>query len=459
MPDAALTYATQHHETTLNRLLELLRIPSISANPDHAGDVQRAAEWCVDYLQTIGLDNTRLYETARHPFVYGDWLHAGEDAPTILYYGHYDVQPPDPLGEWVSPPFEPVIRDGAIYCRGAADDKGQFMSVLAGFEAYLQTSGKLPVNVKVLLDGEEEITNPSLEEFLDKHAGILTCDAVVIADQDMISADVPVITVGLRGQCYVEITLRGPTTDLHSGIFGGAVDNPAQAMARLLAQLHDSDTRRIAIPGFYDNVRELASAQKSLMRDDLYGEAELRKLTGVPVSIGEKGYSVLEQVSVRPTLDVTGMYSGYTGPGKKNVIPATATAKISMRLVPDQQPDRIAEIVEAHLRAIIPPTVTLDFEVLAKAHPVLVEHDVPVIQAAVQAYETVYGNGPVYVRSGGTLPIVWSFQQVLGVPIVMIGFGLPDDGIHAPNEKFNLQGLQRGTQTTIHYLNALPGLL
>lgn len=450
MLDQALSYAHEHRQRHLDALIELLRIPSISTLPEHAPDAERAARWLYDWLRDAGMARVELFPIEGHPFVYAEWLEAGVDAPTLLIYGHYDVQPVDPLEEWHTPPFEPTVRGENLFARGASDDKGQIFTLLAAAAAYLQSAGRLPINLKVLIEGEEELTSPHVASFLREQRDLLAADAVLAADQPMVDPQTPIILYGVRGLTYMEVEVRGPATDLHSGTFGGAVDNPLNVLVRLLSRLHDDD-RRIAIPGFYDRVRPLDDAERALIAGGPANDAAVRYLTGAPELAGEAGYSTAERMSMRPTLDIHGIRGGYVDQGKKTVIPARALAKVSMRLVPDQEPPEIAGLFEAYLRAIAPPTVELEIRMLSTGMPAVIDYDAVAVRAADEAYQRGFGARPVYMRGGGTLPIVRDLQEVFGVPVVMIGFGLPDDNLHAPNEKLHLPNFYRGIEMAIHY--------
>jgi acetylornithine deacetylase/succinyl-diaminopimelate desuccinylase-like protein len=459
MIEPALQYARNHRQNHLDRLCEWLRIPSVSTLPAHAPDVQRAAQWAREALSGLGMHKVEVVQTQGHPIVFAEWM--GAKAPTLLIYGHYDVQPVDPLEEWRTPAFEPQIVGDDLFARGADDDKGQVFAILAALEAYLKTSGSLPINVKVLLEGEEEILSPSLPGFLHQRRQELQADAILICDQEMLAPDAPVIMYGVRGNVYLEVEVRGPRGDLHSGTFGGAVDNPFNVLVRLLAALQDGRTRRVAIPGFYDRVRPPSDEERSLIaRAPINDEIGLH-LTGAPVMAGEEGYSLAERISLRPTLDIHGIPGGFTGEGAKTVIPARATAKLSMRLVPDQQPEEIARLCEDYLRQLAPPTVTLDVRILGLARPVVIDYHSPPVQAAAQAYQRGIGYNPVYFRGGGSLPILREMIDVLSespqheIPLVMMGFGLPDDNAHAPNEKLHLPNFYKGIETIIHYLDLM----
>lgn len=464
MLEAALEYASAHRGEHLASLCEWLRIPSVSTDSARASDVRRAADFAAQQLQKMGMQRVEVRPTAGHPLVYADWLGAdagGRRAPVLLVYGHFDVQPTDPDEQWKRPPFEPVVEGEELYARGASDDKGQAFAVMAALESYLRTGGALPVNVKVLLEGEEEITSRNLFPYIEEHGEELAADAILIADQDMLDVQHPIIMWGERGILYVEIEVCGPAQDLHSGTFGGSVDNPLNVLVRLLAQLQDGSTRKVLIPGFYDAVEELTDDERRLIAQAPINEEIGLYLTGAPSLGGEAGYPLAERISVRPTLEVHGIAGGFTGDGSKTVIPARATAKVSMRLVPRQDPEDIFKRLVDHLQALCPPTVRLEVRALGKANPVKIDHTAPAIQAAAAAYERGFGYKPVYLRAGGSLPIVDAMMRHIRrlgdpareLPIVMIGFGLPDDRTHAPNEKIHLPNFYNGIQTVIHYLD------
>ncbi len=449
----ALTFSRLHAQSQFFALSELLRIPSISTLPAHQPDMQRAAAWLRDHCQHLGLVGAELLPTAGAPVVYAEWLDAGPQAPTLLVYGHYDVQPVDPVAEWRTPPFEPTLDGDKLYCRGASDDKGQVMAILSAVEAYMQSAGRLPLNLKILIEGEEEISSPSMAALLRQHQGRLTADAVLICDQAMLGPNLPLIEYGVRGNCYLEVEVAGPAGDLHSGTYGGAVDNPFNVLVRMLARMQDGESRRILIPGFYDAVRPLAGAERERLAQLPLSEDTMRQLTGAPQTAGESGYNVAERISVRPTFEIHGIGGGFTGPGRKTVIPARASAKVSMRLVPDQNPEEIAALFETYIHAIAPPTVQVTVQRLGFSRAAVINFEGPAFVAADRAYEAAFGVRPLYARGGGSLPIVPEFQDVLAAPVVMMGFGLPDDNIHAPNEWFLLSNFYRGIETIIHYLS------
>lgn len=437
-----IDFVQSSRDRYVTELTQYLSIPSISAMPEHQADVRRCAEHTAAEMARIGLENVRVIDTPGHPIVYGDWLHA-EGAPTILIYGHYDVQPVDPLDQWQTPPFEPAVRDGQIFARGAADDKGQVFAHFKAIEAHLAKAGRLPVNVKLLIEGEEEVGSEHLGPYVREHVSDLAADAVVISDTEMFDRGVPSICYGLRGLAYLQIDLRGTRSDLHSGQYGGAVANPANVLAHVIAQLKDK-SGNIKIPGFYDDVRELREEERAEFKRLPFDEVGYKKHLGAPRLAGEKAFTVLERVWARPSLDVNGLRAGWTGEGAKTVIPATAMAKVSMRLVPDQRPEKIAQLFEAYVKKIAPKTVEVKVTNLHGALPWMTDFDNVYVQAAGRAIEKGFGKRPVYTREGGSIPVVAEFQDALGVPVVLFGFGLPDDNLHAPNEKFTLDNLYGG---------------
>jgi acetylornithine deacetylase/succinyl-diaminopimelate desuccinylase-like protein len=440
----------------VEELKQYLAIPSISALPAHHADVRRAAEWSADHMRAIGLEHVRLIETPGNPIVYGDWLHA-TDAPTLLFYGHYDVQPVDPVELWESPPFEATVREGELYARGAADDKGQVFMHFKAIEAHMKQNGRLPVNIKVFLEGEEEVGSLHLDDFVRNHKDMLAADVVVISDSAMFARDIPSICYGLRGLVYYQIDLRGTKTDLHSGVFGGAMANPAFVLAQILAQLKDK-SGRVKIAGFYDDVRELTGQERAEWQKLPFDEKQYRKEWGAPKLAGEAGYSVLERLWGRPTVEVNGLLSGFTGEGPKTVIPAVAMAKVSMRLVPNQDPDTIAQQFEAYIKKVAPPTVELKLTRLHGGRPWMAEFDSPFIQAAARAIEKGFGKTPVFTREGGSIPVVATFQHELGVPSVLFGVGLPDENAHAPNEKLDLRNFHGGVIASAHLYREIAAL-
>jgi acetylornithine deacetylase/succinyl-diaminopimelate desuccinylase-like protein len=440
--DTTIDYINVNRDRYLDELKTLLAIPSISALSEHRADVKRCAEWCGEEMRRIGLGNVALLETPGYPIVYGDWLEA-PGAPTILFYGHYDVQPVDPLELWVSPPFEATIRDGEIYARGAADDKGQVFMHLKAVEAFLKDQRRLPINIKFMLEGEEEVGSEHLDDFIRSHKTELKADVVVISDSAMFARGVPSICYGLRGLVYFQIDLRGSSTDLHSGSFGGAVANPGFVLAQIISQMKDRGGR-VKIPGFYDDVRQLKDEERAAWAALPFNEREYKKAFGVPKLAGESGYTTLERTWARPTFEVNGLLSGFTGEGAKTVLPAVAMAKVSMRLVPDQDPDKIAGLFEAYLKKITPKTVGLSVTRMHGGKPWMTAYDNPFVQAARRAIEKGFGRAPVFTREGGSIPVVSTFQQELGLPSVLFGVGLPDENAHAPNEKLDLSNFHNG---------------
>ncbi len=446
--DKVIDFIQLSRERYLEELKGLLAIPSISALPEHAGDVRRCAEWCGDEMRRVGLEHVRLIETPGNPVVYGDWLGA-PGAPTILFYGHYDVQPVDPLNLWESPPFEATVRDGEIYARGAADDKGQVFMHLKAIEAHLSQTGRLPVNMKLILEGEEEVGSAHLDDFIRAHKTDLQAEVVVISDSTMFARGVPSICYGLRGLVYCQIDVRGSATDLHSGSFGGALANPAFVLAQVIAQMKDRGGR-IKIPGFYDAVVALTDEERQAWASLPFSEKQYRKDFGVPRLFGETGYTTLERTWARPTLEVNGLLSGFTGEGAKTVLPAVAMAKISMRLVPNQDPDTIAGLFDAFVRKLAPKTVSVTVTRMHGGKPWMASFDNAFIQAAGRAIEKGFGRAPIFTREGGSIPVVSTFQEELGLPSVLFGVGLPDENAHAPNEKLDLANFHNGIIASAH---------
>jgi acetylornithine deacetylase/succinyl-diaminopimelate desuccinylase-like protein len=440
----------------VEELKQYLGIPSISALPQHATDVRRAAEWTAEELRRVGLQNVRLIETPGNPVVYGDWLGA-PDAPTILFYGHYDVQPVDPVDQWITPPFEATVRDGEIYARGAADDKGQVFMHIKAVEAHLKKNGRLPLNIKFFIEGEEEVGSVHLDDFVRSHKQDLSADVVVISDSPMFDRGIPSICYGLRGLTYFQIDVRGTKTDLHSGSFGGAVANPAFVLAQMLSQMKDR-SGRIKVPGFYDDVRELSEAERAEWKKLPFNETKYRKDLGAPRLYGETGYSTLERVWARPTFEVNGLLSGFTGEGAKTVLPATAMAKVSMRLVPDQDPQKIGDLFEAYVRKIAPKTVDVKITRMHGGKPWMTEFDNKYVRAAGRAIEQGFGKSPVFNREGGSIPVVSTFQEELGVPSVLFGVGLPDENAHAPNEKLDLGNFHNGIIASAYLYQEIASL-
>jgi acetylornithine deacetylase/succinyl-diaminopimelate desuccinylase-like protein len=453
--NAVVDFINVHRDRYVEELKQYLAIPSVSALPQHAADVRKAAEWTGEALRGAGLESVRLIDTPGNPVVYGEWLHA-PDKPTILFYGHYDVQPVDPVELWTSPPFEATVRDGEIYARGAADDKGQVFMHIKAVEAHLTQGGALPVNMKFFIEGEEEVGSVHLDDFVRAHKQDLAADVVVISDSPMFDRGIPSICYGLRGLAYFQIDLRGTKSDLHSGSFGGAVANPAFVLAQILAQMKDRGGR-VKIPGFYDAVRELSDAERAEWKKLPFNETRYRKDLGAPRLFGESGYSTLERVWARPTFEVNGLLSGFTGEGAKTVLPATAMAKVSMRLVPDQDPQRIGDLFEEYLRKVAPKTVELKVTRMHGGKPWMAAFDNKYVRAAGRAIEQGFGKAPVFNREGGSIPVVSTFQEELGVPSVLFGVGLPDENAHAPDEKLDLGNFHNGIIASAYLYQEIAG--
>jgi len=454
--ERVLAYAREKRGEFLSRLQEFIRFPTVSAQPQHAPNLKRCAHWLAKRLRHIGLERVSVIPTQRHPLVYAEWLRAPR-RPTLLIYGHYDVQPADPLAEWQSPPFTPTVRGENLYGRGACDDKGQLLTHVSALESYLATAGRLPINVKCVFEGEEEIGSIHLFPFIAKHKGLLAADAAVMSDTRMLGPDRPAISYAERGALYLELTVQGPEHDLHSGSFGGAVHNPLQALCEIIAQLHDRQ-RRIAIPGFYDRVRELGEQERDSMSRAGPSDAEILADSHSERSWGERAYSLYERTTARPALTVNGLTGGYQGPGGKGIVPARAVAKLSFRLVPNQDPGEVDLLFRQHIARITPATVRTSIRTLSRAAPATVDPTHPAMRAAALAYAQGFGEKPAFLRSGGTIPILPAFQQYLGIPTVLMGFALPDDRMHAPNEKFHIPNFFKGIDTSIWFLDSLAGL-
>jgi acetylornithine deacetylase/succinyl-diaminopimelate desuccinylase-like protein len=434
------------------QLKTLLRIPSVSAQPQHDADTRRAASFVRDDLAAMGLP-AELIETRRHPIVYAEWLGAPGE-PTLLIYGHYDVQPPEPLEPWLSPPFEPTIRDGNIFARGATDDKGQMLTHLKAAEAWLKTVGRLPVNVKFIIEGEEEVGGEGLEEYVARNAGRLACDYAVISDTSQFAPGLPAITYGLKGLAYFELLIQGANRDLHSGTYGGAVANPINALCTILAGLKGSDGR-ILIEGFYDAVRPLEDWERAEFAKLPFSESSFQADLAVPALTGEAGYTTLERKWARPTCDINGIFGGYAGPGPKTVLPCKAGAKLSFRLVPDQDPRTVDRQFRDHVARACPPGVSYEVITHHGAPAVLVDVDTPGVRAAVRAVEAGFGTRPVFMREGGSIPVVGLIKQHLGVDTLLLGWGQTDDNLHGPNEKFSLADFHRGIKSSAHLFEEL----
>lgn len=450
MPRPTDVFVESNQDRFLEELKTFLRIPSISTLPEHRTDIERAAAFVADSLRSIGLENVEVIATAKHPLVYGEWLHA-PGKPTVLCYGHYDVQPPDPMELWDTPPFEPVIRNGNLYARGSADDKGQMYMHIKALEALKAVNGTFPVNVKFLVEGEEEIGGASIAKYVAQNKAKLKADVALVSDTAMYAEGIPTLCIGLRGLIYCELEAAGPARDLHSGLYGGAAPNAVSGLIQVLGKAKD-DNGVIRIPGMYDDVIPPAPAEKSSWESLPFDEGEfLKKEVGSIRLTGEPGKSVLERVWARPTFEVHGIAGGFTGAGAKTVIPAKATAKVSMRMVPNQDPEKAIAAFRQFIQDNQPEGVQLELKVLSSSPAVMVNPDHPAIQTAAKAFSDIFGRPTVYIRSGGSVPIVGDFANHLGIPTVMMGFGLPDDGLHSPNEKYNLGNYYKGIMTLAHF--------
>ncbi len=441
-------YIKNNKERFLDELFDLIRIPSISSIADHRPDMQRAAEFWKNAILKAGADRAEIYQTPGNPVVYGEKI-IDSKLPTVLVYAHYDVMPVDPIEKWITPPFDPQIRDGKIYARGANDDKGQGFIHAKAFEAMVKTNS-LPCNVKFMIEGEEEIGSSNLGKFCKDHKEMLTADIILVSDTSMIAKDIPSVTVGLRGLSYVEVEITGPDHDLHSGLFGGAVANPANILAKMIASLHDEDNR-ITIPGFYDEVEFVSDEERAEMAKAPFNLEEYKIALKIREVWGEKGYTTMERTGIRPTLDVNGIWGGYIGEGAKTVLPSKAFAKISMRLVPNQDHHKISELFVKHFKSIAPPYVTVEVKVHHGGQGYVSPTTNPAYLAASQAYEATFGRKPVPVRSGGSIPIISSFEQILGIKSILMGFGLESDAIHSPNENFHVEIFYKGIETVPYF--------
>ncbi len=454
--DALETYLDANHDRRLASYEEFLRIPSVSALPEHADDCRRAAEFLAGELRTIGVEHVDVAETRGHPLVYGDWLKA-EGALTVLVYGHYDVQPPDPIDEWVKAPFEPLIRDGRMLARGAADDKAQVHMHVRATEAILATRGRLPVNLKFLFEGDEEMSSAHLDRWLEENRARLGADLAVISDTGFFEGNLPAVTIGLRGISYFQVDVLGTAVDLHSGVFGGAVQNPANALAHIIAALKGTDGR-ILVPGFYDDVVPLSDRDREAFAALPFEDEAYRAEHGLSAPVGEPGYTTLERRGARPTLDVNGIWGGFQGEGAKTIIPASAHAKISCRLVVNQRPERIYELVREHILRVAPEGCRVEVTNLGGGLPSLTPMDHPATQAAVRAIEATFGRQPLFIREGGSIPVCASFESILGLPVVLLGFANPDCNAHAPNESMILANYETGIRTIARYWDELASI-
>lgn len=446
----ALAYARARRGCFVQELQRLVRFPTISAHPKHANDLRSCAAWLAEHLRQIGLHCVEVVPTPRHPLVCGEWRR-NRDRPTVLIYGHYDVQPVDPLREWHFPPFAATVKNGVLLGRGASDDKGQLFAHVKAFETYLRTAGSLPLNVKCLFEGEEEIGSPHMTPFLREHREAMAADVAVVSDTRILGPDRPAITYALRGALGLEWEVAGPAQDLHSGMFGGAVYNPIQALCEMIDRLHER-AGRVAIPGFYDSVRQWGPDERAYMAEVGPDDEQIAADARVTHGWGEAGYSAYERTTIRPALTINGIQGGYEGPGAKAVIPARALAKLSFRLVPDQDPREVNRLFRDLVARLTPPTVRSTVRTTLSAHPVVVRRNHPAVQAAAAAYRQGFGARPVFLRSGGTIPVVNAFREILEISTVLMGFALPDDGIHAPNEKFDLPIFFRAVETCIWFL-------
>jgi acetylornithine deacetylase/succinyl-diaminopimelate desuccinylase-like protein len=448
-----IDYIDSKREGHLNELKEFLRIPSVSTKSEHKSDIERAAHWVAERLRAAGMQKVEIVPTKMHPLVYGESLEA-PGKPTILFYGHYDVQPAEPLDLWTSPAFEPTVRDGNLYGRGTADDKGQVHIHMKALEALRQAHGKLPVNIKVMIEGEEEVGSVNLWDFVRQHREKLKSDALVVSDTAMLAKGVPSITYGLRGLNYYQIEVTGPMQDLHSGVFGGAVPNPITVLAETIAKLHDRNFR-VAVPGFYDDVDALSREERKALNALPWKEKEFRKTVGAPALCGEKGFTIVEQLWVRPTLELNGIWGGYIGEGAKTVIPSKAFAKLSTRLVPHQDPVKIAKSVERQVHKLLPKTVTAKFECLSTGKPWVAPYSHPIFQKAIHALQAGFGKKAVFIREGGSIPFVTQMHDAFKIPCVLLGFGLPDENAHAPDEHISLENYFGGIKAVALFYEAL----
>ena len=453
--EKVVSYINSHRDNYVEELKEFLKIPSISTLAENKPDMKTAAEFVAGKLRSAGMQNVKIIETKGHPLIYADWLNA-PGKPTVLVYGHYDVQPVDPINLWDSPPFEPTIKDGKIYARGATDDKGQMYMHIKTVEAFMKTEGTLPLNVKFIIEGEEEIGSGNLEEFVNKNQELLKCNAVLISDTSLYGPGIPTLTYGLRGLCYMEVEVIGPNRDLHSGTFGGGVDNPINVLAEMISKLKDNNGK-IKIPGFYKDVVNLTKKERDNFKTLPFSEKKYAQELGVKELKGEKGYSTLERIWARPTLDCNGIIGGFTGDGAKTVLPSKAKAKISMRLVPNQDPKKIAKLFKSYINKIAPKTVKFNMKDLHGAYPIATSLDDSATIAAANALSKVFGKKTVFMREGGSIPIVVTFAKKLKASPVLMGMGLDSENLHSPNEHFNLNHFHLGILTSAYFLNEYSG--
>ncbi len=450
-----INYIKENENNYIEELKEFLRIPSISTLPENKDDINKAADFVSEKLKQAGISRVEVFQTEGHPIVYGEWLGA-PGKPTVLIYGHYDVQPVDPIELWDNPPFDPVVKDGKIYARGATDDKGQMFMHVKSVEAYFKTFGSLPLNVKFLIEGEEEIGSESLEKFINNNTDLLKCDSVLISDTALYGPGIPTLTYGLRGLCYMEVEVIGPNRDLHSGTFGGGVANPINILAGIISKLQDKNGK-ITIPHFYDDVLKLSKKEREDFKALKFSEKKFADSVGVVELKGEKGFSTLERIWARPTLDCNGIFGGFTGAGAKTVLPSKATAKISMRLVPEQNPKKIAKLFENYVKSLAPKSVKIAVKNLHGAYPVLTPLKGSATVAATKAMEKAFGKKIVYMREGGSVPIVTVFTKKLKAPVVLMGLGLNTENLHSPNEHFNLKHFQLGIISSAYFMQEYSG--
>jgi acetylornithine deacetylase/succinyl-diaminopimelate desuccinylase-like protein len=448
-----IEYIESKRDEHLNELTEFLKIESVSAKSEHKPDIEKAAKWVAEKLGEAGLENIEIVPTKMHPLVYGESLHA-PGKPTVLFYGHYDVQPAEPLDLWTTPAFSPAVRDGKLFGRGTADDKGQVHIHIKALEALQKTAGKLPLNVKVIIEGEEEVGSVNLWEFVKTYKEKLKADALIVSDTSMLAKGVPSITYGLRGLNYYQMELTGAAQDLHSGVFGGAVPNPITILAETIAKLHDRNFH-VTVPGFYDDVAVVSRQERRALNSLPWKEKDFRKTVGAPGLCGEKGYSIVEQLWIRPTLELNGIWGGYTGEGAKTVIPSKVYAKLSTRLVPNQDPAKIAKLVERHIRKLLPKSVSCKFDVLSAGKPWVAPYTHPIFQKAIHALEGGFGKKAVFIREGGSIPFVTQMHDTFKVPCVLMGFGLPDENAHAPDEHIALENYYGGIKSVALFYQQL----
>ncbi|MEX0771795.1 MAG: dipeptidase [Balneolales bacterium] len=451
-----IQYIDANKDKFEQELFEFLKIPSVSTDPALKGHVYEAASYLLDHLIKLGMDDVTRHETAGNPIITALHCKAGEDKPTVLIYGHYDVQPPDPEELWDTPPFEPIIKNGAVYARGASDDKGQVFTHLKSIESYLKSGTEVPINVKLILEGEEENGSPNLVPFIIEHKEMLTCDMVLISDTAMFDEDVPSITYGLRGLTYMEVQVTGPNRDLHSGVYGGGVQNPMNALCEILAKIKD-EKGVIRIPHFYDKVKPLTVEERKAYEKLPFNESAYKQHLDIDEVFGEEGYTTLERVSARPTFDINGMWGGYQSEGAKTVLPSKANAKVSMRLVPDQDPKEIAKLFQSYVQSIAPAGVRVTVREHHGGYPASVDFNFYGFKAAAKAFKEVYGKEPLYTREGGSIPIVADFKKTLGADSILMGFGLNSNAIHSPNEHFSLKDFHRGIKTSAMFFSFLEG--